>query len=169
MALLSVMLIKHLWIEFWKSERRGRDGENKERQMMESESGGRNKSGLSLFDTVISHVGDCFNSHSGALSCTLCNSSHHLSASFAEHEHNVWIGEEIGVWEGACVNCVQACLHLSHCRNGSTFSSRWSFVHDALECKAPVLLLTLCACSHNKWKPPREQWTSQRAPNSLTN
>lgn len=86
MALLSVMLIKHLRIEFWKSERRGRDGENKERQMMESKSVGRNKSGLSTFVTVISHVGDCFNSHSGALSCTLCNSSHHLSA---EHKHNV--------------------------------------------------------------------------------
>lgn len=45
----------------------------------------------------------------------------------------------------------------------------WARCSLCLECKAPTLLLTLFHCSDNKWKFLRELWTSQRAPNSLTN
>lgn len=43
LASLSVILIKHFQNEcrFWKQGRRGRDGENKDSQMRERESGGK--------------------------------------------------------------------------------------------------------------------------------
>lgn len=143
--------------------------------MREKESEGeREKSGLSLFVTVISRVGDCFNSHSGSLRGTLCNSSHHLRASFAELEYNVWKGEKIEGLRGS-VREMSVCRHARACPD-ARMDLRFfiQVVHCAqrslcLERKAVALLLTLFPCSDNTWKSSRECWTSQRAPNSLTN
>lgn len=95
-------------------------------------------------------MGDCFNSRSGALSCTLCNSSHHLSASSAELKHNVREGERIGVREGACE------------ATGSRSSRERTLIFIQVVCRARRSVCFYCehsACSHQNNKQAKEHQT----------